>query len=114
MGISKNILVTFALTDIATILLAFGVVILLIISGVKEFIVSRIRWRRHEREIANRFNKQPLAKCHCIDCHYCVGYVREFKPDDRNEILCSLWKNSHAVFMDDSFCYRAYPKKNEK
>lgn len=110
MGISKNILVVFASIGIGASVVAFGVAILLIISGIKEFIVWRIRKRRHEHEIANRFNKQPLAKCHCIDCCYCGGYTQEPKSDDRNEIRCLLWKNANVCFMDDSFCYRAYPR----
>lgn len=110
MGMSKNTLLALASLGVIVILASFGIILFMIIYSFKEWINYRIRANKRKREIANRFNKPPLAKCHCIDCCYCGGYIQESKSDDRNKIRCLLWKNGRMCFMDDSFCYRAYPR----
>lgn len=110
MDISKSILLAFALISVIVISVSFGTILFMITYSFKKWVNYRIRANKRKREIANRFNKPPLAKCHCIDCCYCGGYIQEPKVDDRNEIRCLLWKNGHVCFMDDSFCYKAYPR----
>ena len=62
------------------------------------------------RFLSQWFERKPLAKCHCIDCRYCQGFRFENDNFQRKVIKCDLW-GAHMVTYDDSFCYRADPRK---
>lgn len=64
--------------------------------------------KKYEYVLAHRFDDPPLAKCYCIDCEYCYG--KAGKSGDG--VYCSLFKNG-IVIRDNSFCYRAQPKRKE-
>ena len=73
------------------------------------WIKNQIRDLKRSYNIKHRFEKQPLAKCHCIDCYYCGGYVSPNVASSK-EVQCTLW-NGGIVVEDDSFCYRADIRK---
>lgn len=93
---------------------AFAIIgsIVMFLSIVVELIRDHIRTtklrKKREYEIAHRFEKKPLAKCHCIDCIYCRGFISEHDWGPR-AISCDLWERNIAAY-DDSFCYRVEPK----
>lgn len=64
--------------------------------------------KRYEYIINHRFDNPPLAKCYCIDCKYCYGEPTK----TGGNVYCSLW-DSRVIIQDNSFCYRADPKKKE-
>lgn len=73
------------------------------------WIKNQIGDLKRSYNIKHRFEKQPLAKCHCIDCYYCGGYISP-KVASSKEVQCTLW-NGGIVIEDDSFCYRADTRK---
>lgn len=92
----------------------FGAVMLVIISyaltdAFLDWINNQIRDLKRSYNIKHRFKKQPLAKCHCIDCYYCGGYVSPNVASSK-EVRCTLWDGG-IVIEDDSFCYRADTRK---
>ena len=96
------------------ILMVFGAATLAIISYVLvdafvHWINDQIRNLKRSYNIKHRFEKQPLAKCHCIDCYYCGGYISPNVASSK-EVQCTLW-NDGIVIEDDSFCYRADIRK---
>ena len=102
------------LNDILAIFGAFMMTVLLIdvliiiIMKIRDSIVDCLDTKRYECEIAHRFDDPPLAKCHCIDCQYRYG-----EPTKTGSgVYCSLFGGG-IVIQDNSFCYRAQPKKKE-
>lgn len=88
---------------------AFGVLSIaliggLLISAALDWLKDKIIDIKRSYKIKHRFEKKPLAKCHCIDCYYCEGYLYPDEKDSR-VVSCKLWSN--IVLMDNSFCYRA-------
>lgn len=45
-------------------------IIVVIISWLGDIIPDRIKKWKRKRQIKNRFDKPPTAKCYCIDCLY--------------------------------------------
>lgn len=85
-----------------------GMFLLIIVESIKDRIRIEKRRMKREYEIAHRFEKKPLAKCHCIDCKYCQGFISENDWEPR-AISCDLWGRKMVTY-DNSFCYRAEPK----
>ena len=74
------------------------------ITAALDFLKDLIDEIKRSYKIKHRFEKKPIAECHCIDCYYCEGYLYPDEKDSR-VVSCKLWSN--IVLMDDSFCYRA-------
>ena len=100
-----SIINVFAVVGAFAIIIAIGMFLLFIVEGIRDRIRITKRRMKREYEIAHRFEKKPLAKCHCIDCKYCRGFISEHDWEPR-AISCDLWKRN-IVAYDDSFCYRA-------
>lgn len=99
-----------ALFGAITVLISIGFLVFITVVAMKEHVKEEKRRRKREYEIAHRFERKPLARCHCVDCRYCQGF--RFKNDTfkRKAIKCDSW-GQHMVTYDDSFCYRADPRK---
>lgn len=54
--------------------------------------------------------KKPVAKCHCIDCRHCQGFRFADDSFEPKAINCDLWDRGMVTY-DNSFCYRADPRK---
>lgn len=75
---------------------------------IRDLISDYRNTKRYEYKIAHRFDNPPLAKCYCIDCLYCFG-----EPTKTGDgVYCGLF-NDRIVIQDNSFCYRAQPKKKK-
>ncbi|WP_288617782.1 hypothetical protein [uncultured Eubacterium sp.] len=103
-----SIINVFAVVGVFAIIIAIGMFLSFIVEDILDRIRITKRRMKREYEIAHRFEKKPLAKCHCIDCKYCRGFVSEHDWGPR-AISCDLW-GRNIVAYDDSFCYRAEPK----
>lgn len=105
------------LSDLKDLFFIFGVVVsiafvlgIVIISVIKlhNLIAEYRDAKQYEYIINHRFDNPPLAKCYCIDCKYCYGEPTK----TGGNVYCRLW-NSGVIIQDNSFCYRADPKKKE-
>lgn len=80
------------------------IVVLKIYDSIRDYRETKM----YEYKIAHRFDGPPLAKCYCIDCRHCYG-----EPTSSGcGVYCSLFRRG-MVIQDNSFCYRADPKKKE-
>lgn len=102
----KDVLALFGGLVIITLFLSF-----LVLTAVKirDLIAEYRDTKKYEYIIAHRFDDPPLAKCYCIDCQYCYGEPTR----SGSGVYCSLF-NSGIVIQDNSFCYRAIPKRRVK
>ena len=80
----------FAVVGAFAIIGGIGMLLSIIVESIKDHIRIEKRRMKREYEIAHRFEKKPLAKCHCIDCRYCRGFVSELDWEPR-AISCDLW-----------------------
>ena len=103
-----SIINVFAVVGVFAIIIAIGMFLSFIVECIRDRIKITKRRMKREYEIAHRFEKKPLAKCHCIDCKYCRGFISEHDWEPR-AISCDLW-GRNIVAYDDSFCYRAESK----
>ena len=70
--------------------------------GIDKFKTNR-RMKKRKYEIEHRFDKPPLAKCHCCDCRY--GFATDIDNGDYKPIYrCELNPNRKKYLYDDSFC----------
>ena len=101
----KNILALFGgLVAIGIGLTILSLVILKICDSIKSYRDNK----KYEYILAHRFDGPPLAKCYCIDCRYCYGEPTQ----SGSGVYCSLFGGG-IVIQDNSFCYRAQPKRKE-
>ena len=70
-----------------------------------ERIATKMRHKKRLYEIEHRYEKPPLAACHCVTCRYCGGFTNCNEEPPRR-VDCHLW-GSKIIVRDDSFCYRA-------
>lgn len=75
-----------------------GMVCTLVIVTIEEIIADGIRKWKINYKIRHRFDKQPTAKCYCIDCAW--------RWDDGTCGKFEKWK-----VADNWFCWDAKPKK---
>ncbi len=68
----------------------------------KEFITDCIESIKWKYEYEHRFDEPPLAKCYCKDCEY-------YNEQDKRCISLNGW-----CVADNSFCWRAEPKKHTR
>lgn len=107
MGLSDLKDLFFILGVFVSIAFVLEIVVILVIK-LHDLIAKYRDIKRYEYIINHRFDNPPLAKCYCIDCKYCYG-----EPTKTGwNVYCSLW-NSGVIIKDNSFCYRADPKKKE-
>lgn len=107
--VPANVINIFALFGVSTLIVAIGIFLWIFANEIKDHI-RMIKYRKkREYDIAHRFEKKPLASCHCIDCKYCQGFISE-KDWEPRAISCYLWGRSMVTY-DNSFCYRADPRK---
>lgn len=70
--------------------------------GIDKFKTTR-RMKKRKYEIEHRFDKPPLAKCHCCDCRY--GFATDIDNGDYKPIYrCDLAPNRKKYLYDSSFC----------
>ena len=86
----------------------FLAVLVIAVMKIRDLIMEYQYTKRYEYKIAHRFDNPPLAKCYCIDCRYCFGEPTK----SGSGVYCGLF-NDGIVIQDDSFCYRAQPKRKE-
>ncbi len=102
------------LKDMLTLLGAFTMIafllysLLIIAIKIRDSIADYRDTKRYEYKITHRFDNPPLAKCYCIDCRYCFGEPTK----SGSGVYCSLF-NDGIVIQDNSFCYRAQPKRKD-
>jgi len=108
--VKESIINVLALFGAITVLMSIGFLIFMTVVALKEHVKEEKRRRKRAYEIAHRFEKKPVAKCHCIDCRHCQGF--RFAEDlfEPKAINCDLWNRSMVAY-DNSFCYRADPRK---
>lgn len=106
----ESIINVLALFGAMTVIMAIGFLIFMTITAWKEHVKEKKRRRKREYEVAHRFERKPLAKCHCIDCRHCQGFRFADDPFEPKAIKCDLW-NGCMVTYDNSFCYRADPRR---
>lgn len=93
----------------ASMIIAFLIgAFIIIVMKIQDSISEYRETKKYEYKIAHRFDDPPLAKCHCIDCRYCYGEPTR----SGSGVYCSLFGGG-IVIQDNSFCYRAEPKKKE-
>lgn len=86
----------------AIILLVATLVSSLVLVGIEKFRASR-RMKKRKYEIEHRFDKPPIAKCHCCDCRH--GFATGIDNGDYKPIYrCDLNPNRKKYLYDDSFC----------
>lgn len=86
----------------AIILLVATLVSSLVLVGIEKFRASR-RMKKRKYEIEHRFDKPPIAKCHCRDCRH--GFATGIDNGDYKPIYrCDLNPNRKKHLYDDSFC----------
>lgn len=83
------------------ILCIFGV---FIISWLEDVIPDRIKKWKRKRQIKNRFNKPPTAKCYCIDCAY---------HENENGKCYLISQECDFYTNDTSFCFGATPRTRD-
>lgn len=81
----------------AGVLLAFLVASLALL---KDFVSDQIVMAKYRYKRKHRFDKDPIAKCYCIDCIY---YMSE------SEVCRRLGK----YMIDNDFCSYAEPHKHD-
>ena len=102
----------YRLEDILSIIGFFTLAIILmyvvmwVISKIAHLVGKYRENKKYEYMLAHRFDGPPLAKCYCIDCEYHYGEPTE----SGGGIYCGLFNGDIAI-ADNSFCYRATPKK---
>lgn len=69
-----------------------------------DVIADRIKKWKRKRQIKNRFNKPPTAKCYCIDCAY----------HENENGKCYLISQERDFYTNDmSFCFGATPRTRD-
>lgn len=106
----ESIINVLALFGAITVLISIGFLIFMTVVTWKEHVKEEKCRRKRAYEIAHRFERKPLARCHCVDCRYSQGVRFENNDFKRKMVKCDLW-GQHMVTYDDSFCYRADPRK---
>lgn len=101
----KNVLALFGGFTLIAVDLAL---IWFVVVWIYDSIVAYRDNKRYEYILAHRFDAPPLAKCYCIDCIYYYGEPTQ----SGSGVYCSLF-GSEIVIRDNSFCYRAQPKRKE-
>lgn len=75
-----------------------------IISWLEDVIHDRIKKWKRKRQIKNRFDKPPTAKCYCIDCAY----------HENENGKCYLLSQERDFYTNDmSFCFGAAPRTRD-
>lgn len=94
---------SFFYVGVAAITLSVGLwVALFVRAGIEKF-TTRRRMKKRKYEIEHRFDKPPIAKCHCCDCRY--GFATGIDNGDYKAIYrCDLNPNRKKHLYDDSFC----------
>ena len=77
------------------------VVLMLVITMLKDFVVDTIRNLKWKYKYKHRFDKPPLAKCYCKDCRYYIS-----KGNCGGCATHVGWK-----VADNWFCWSAEPKR---
>lgn len=105
---NDSIINVFALVGVFALVVTIGAFLSIVVEEIEDRIRITKRRKKREYDIAHRFEKKPLAKCHCVDCEHCQGFISE-KDWEPRAISCDLW-GRNIVAYDNSFCYRAEPK----
>lgn len=106
----ESIINVLALFGAITVLISIGFLIFITVVAWKEHVKEEKCRRKRAYEVAHRFEKKPVAKCHCIDCRHCQGFRFADDSFEPKAINCDLWDRGMVTY-DDSFCYRADPRK---
>lgn len=106
----ENIINVLALFGAVILVISIWLAVFTLLAAWKEHVKEKKRRRKRAYEVAHRFEKKPVAKCHCIDCRHCQGFRFADDPFEPKAINCDLWDRG-IVTYDSSFCYRADPKK---
>lgn len=75
-----------------------------IISWLEDVIPDCIKKWKRKRQIKNRFDKPPTAKCYCVDCLY----------HDKETGQCWTLTHGSNYYTDDmAFCWNARPRMRD-
>ena len=87
----ESIINVLALFGAITVLISIGFLIFITVVAWKEHVKEEKCRRKRAYEVAHRFEKKPVAKCHCIDCRHCQGFRFADDSFEQNAINCDLW-----------------------
>lgn len=80
-------------------IMALAGCVALVLYAFFEWVKEKIGEMRWKRQYKHRFNKPPIAKCHCVDCKWW----------SKESNVCRQFSNGWCT-PDNGFCYRAEPK----
>lgn len=106
----ESIINVLALFGAAILVISIWLAVFTLLAAWKAHVKEKKRRRKRAYEVAHRFEKKPVAKCHCIDCRHCQGFRFADDPFEPKAINCDLWDRGMVTY-DSSFCYRADPRK---
>lgn len=96
----------FEYIGILTTITIVGTILICTVVALYHAVKEHRETKKYNYRIAHRFDGEPKAKCYCIDCQYCYGEPTE----SGSGVHCRLF-GGRIVIKDNSFCYRAEPRK---
>ena len=92
-----------ALFGAITVLISIGFLVFMTVVAMKEHVKDEKRRRKREYEITHRFERKPLARCHCVDIVRDSDLKTMFSSEKQSSAICgdSIWLLMTTAFVTE-------------